>query len=345
MIFLQNKEVVQRRKTKKNKKVILKNSSNKENNLDIQLYSDNKNKQTLKNYGGETQKMKNTEKENFLLKENANLIKNYGPEIYNASRKIEESMISNNIFSNHKMDSKIRVKMVNWMIEVFNAYNSDSNSLFCAVGIMDKYLSQAKVILENSNMHLIGITSMFIASKFEDVVPIRISSVYLKISHKAFSEEQIKNFEKILLSTIEWDVIYSTTYESIKILLFDFNQNNQLMIKSLKMEKVSQIIENTSVYLAKMSLHFHEFLIYLNSAKAIACIVIALDIIKSNSNILSKEADSFLQKWIKFLLNQSGHSVEYLNKVYSKLVDMYSNYDDLNYISHNLNKLHPLYFN
>ncbi len=41
-------------------------------------------------------------------------------------------------------------------------------------------------------MHILGVTAMFIASKFEDVHPLKMKMVHEKIAHKKLSIEKIK---------------------------------------------------------------------------------------------------------------------------------------------------------
>jgi hypothetical protein len=154
---------------KKDKEVIKENLFKKEK-------TDSKNEKTKKT------------KTDFLRKENDNLIVSYGAEVYNYAKQIEELLVCPGMFKNHKMDEKIRTKMVDWMIEVLNAYKSDSQTLFIAVTIMDLFLQKTTNVLENSNMHLIGVTCIYIASKYEDVIPIRMHSIHTKIAHKAFTE-------------------------------------------------------------------------------------------------------------------------------------------------------------
>jgi hypothetical protein len=127
-------------------------------------------------------------KTDFLYLENMNLIKNYGPNVYQYSTEIEKEVVVKKLFERHKLDEKIRTKMVDWMIEVLTAYKSDTQTFFLSVTLMDMYIKKSPTVLDNSHIHLLGITCMYMMSKFEDVIPIRISSVYQKISHRAFSE-------------------------------------------------------------------------------------------------------------------------------------------------------------
>ena len=41
-------------------------------------------------------------------------------------------------------------------------------------------------------MHLMGVTSMYVASKYEDIQPLKIKMVYEKIAHKKLSMDSIR---------------------------------------------------------------------------------------------------------------------------------------------------------
>jgi hypothetical protein len=203
------------------------------------------------------------QKKDFLEKENDNLIIQFGAEIYNCSKDIEMHLICPSLFKNHKMDEKIRTKMIDWMIEVLHAYKSDPQTLFISVAAMDLYLQKSRTQLENSHMHLIGVTCIYIASKYEDVIPIRMNSIHSKIAHKTFSETQIRQQERTILETIGWDLFYVTTYDFIHTYIFDFIHNNTAFIQESNFEKLIENFANVAVYLAKLCLHFEVFSRYL----------------------------------------------------------------------------------
>jgi hypothetical protein len=124
----------------------------------------------------------------YLDRENSLLLRNYGPEVYFYTRDLEKTCISKNFLKRHQINPEIRTKMVDWMIEVLTVYKSEAETFFLAVGIMDSFIDETTLILKSEDVHLIGMVSMFIASKFEDVIPIRMNSMISKIGHDMFSE-------------------------------------------------------------------------------------------------------------------------------------------------------------
>lgn len=59
--------------------------------------------------------------------------------------------------------------MVDWMIEVLTNFRCEDQTFFLAVSLLDRYLKSTTVKHEVSELHLLGVTSMFIASKYEDI--------------------------------------------------------------------------------------------------------------------------------------------------------------------------------
>jgi len=104
--------------------------------------------------------------------ENDALINNYGKQSFHNFRKRELKEIYPELLKSHQVSSFMRTKMVDWMFEVFNAYECAVETYFLAVYTIDKFLNNTKMIINNNNFHLIGVTCIHIATKFEDVFPL-----------------------------------------------------------------------------------------------------------------------------------------------------------------------------
>lgn len=75
----------------------------------------------------------------------------------------------------------MRVKMIGWMMEIFSKLNSKPETLFYAIDIMDEYLALTDKRLENEQIHLIGMTSIYMASKLNEVSPMCLKFVEKKL--------------------------------------------------------------------------------------------------------------------------------------------------------------------
>ena len=234
---------------------------NKENKIDV----DSAEKKTRENSNiniaaievfknkKETYQKKHQEKLNEIL------ISNYGTEIYDTSVELEDKNFFPFPLKNHKIDNDIRTKMIDWMLEVLSAYNSEIFTFNLSVQIMDMYIAKCKTCLSNNEVHLIGIVAMFIASKMEDIYPIRMSHVRTKISHGKFTEKDIRKKEKMVLEALNFDVITTSCSDFIKTFIYDFIHNNRKQIDSLEMWHHIDAFENVTIFLAKLIHHNVEF--------------------------------------------------------------------------------------
>lgn len=95
--------------------------------------------------------------------------------------------------------------MVDWMCEVLNIAFSNicgDQTFFLAVSLLDRYIEargNRNVRFKNSELHLSGVTCMFMASKYEDVKPLLMKTVFNKIGHSKVPEENIKRTELEIL--------------------------------------------------------------------------------------------------------------------------------------------------
>lgn len=60
---------------------------------------------------------------------------------------------------------------------------------------MDHYLSKTIKSHAPADLHLLGVTCMFMASKFEEIYPLKLNVVYEKIAHRKITKDDIKSKE------------------------------------------------------------------------------------------------------------------------------------------------------
>lgn len=269
------------------------------------------------------------------------MVKSLGPELYMST--IELDSIERNYYflKRHNISSNSRTKMVGWMMEVFASYSSEPLSFFLAVEIMDNYLQKAKKKYNEKDLHLIGLVSMYLSSKMEDIIPLHMVHIKKKIGHDKFTENQIIMMERDIINTFDWDIVFITTYDVVKIYLSDFYVNNKDMIHNLKMNIICYDLEVISIFLCKLICLHEAFFKYNKSIMAIGIIIASFDIFRSNYNI-NKEAENFLRQWLLFLVKESKFPVDNVTKVYNKICAFYEDIENINKISSSLCKLYNL---
>ena len=106
--------------------------------------------------------------------------------------------------------------MTDWMIEVCTSFKCSARTYFLAVQIFDNYLVSVKKNgrkIVNKDIHGIGVTAMYLASKYEDIYPLHSKIMSEKIAHRAITAKQILAKEVDFLQTFDFDVDFNTHFD------------------------------------------------------------------------------------------------------------------------------------
>ena len=311
-------------------------NQNNFSSLDSDVNPSENNKEELKFFGVS---------EYYINQISQELISKYGNYFLKSFDKKNLDVPPPDFMSKHEINPLIRTKMVNWMLEVLNSFNSNEETIFCAVKLMDKYIWKTQDKLKSEDIHLIGLVSMYLASKTYDIVPIQMKSLIHTVGHDTFDKSIIKYMEKKIIKTINFDVFCPTTYEFIQFLLYDFYMNNQKSIVGLKLKKLLNILENCSIFLAKMCNHFDKYSTISPIYLSVACVIIAYDMMKDNCKSLTEEKQKFFKDWLQFLYSNIAKTEEIkteIENIYKALENTYNEFGKMNLP--NLVKYHELYF-
>ena len=94
--------------------------------------------------------------------------------------------------------------MVDWIFEVLQAFKMSEQTFFLSVQYMDRYVASVPNRLPLEQLHIVGITCMFIASKYEDITPLFMPTVTKRIGHNRFTKDAILKQERHILSTLSF---------------------------------------------------------------------------------------------------------------------------------------------
>lgn len=103
--------------------------------------------------------------------------------------------------------------MLDWMIEVMSSYNFQHKTYFAGAEIMDRYFDKTQETLTATQLHIIGVQSMLVATKMEEVYPLKMKTVFDKIAHKKIPMTELVDMEKKIVEALDFSVISSTFYD------------------------------------------------------------------------------------------------------------------------------------
>ena len=284
----------------------------------------------------------------FLIKrESEFLFQQEGQNFYLFNQLLENSSskIPKNFLDRHKINPNTRTKMVDWMVEVLSVFKNMDETLFLSINILDLFLFKSKNILKDENIHLIGITAMFIASKFQEIYPITLQNFIVKVSHNKFNENEIIITEKKIIEEISPEsLIVVSIYDFINIYFYNFYYYHKKLFNDIEF-KVFKCIKKTAVYLSKIIIHYISFYEEICSINAIACIFTAVKIIRSSfERLWNNNINTIFSEWIIFLVSQNNMNLTDIEKIGDCIYLAFKYYQKSNYTSRNLNKFSPLDF-
>jgi hypothetical protein len=135
------------------------------------------------------------------------MVSEYVVEIFEYLKELEISTMANPDYmdSQTELEWKMRGILVDWLLEVHTRFRLLPETLFLAVNIIDRFLS-AKIV-QLDRLQLVGVTAMFIASKYEEVLSPHVQN-FRHVADDGFTEEEILSAERFVLAALNYDLSY-----------------------------------------------------------------------------------------------------------------------------------------
>lgn len=108
---------------------------------------------------------------------------------------------------------KMRQILMDWIIEVHSKFRLLPETLFIATNLVDRFLS--KRVISLVKFQLVGLTALFIASKYEEVCCPGVEH-FLHMSDGGYTVEELLKAERYMLSTLQFDMSYPNPLNFIR---------------------------------------------------------------------------------------------------------------------------------
>ena len=143
--------------------------------------------------------------------------KEYLDEIYLHLKSVEKNNLPiENYMGIRQTDinEKMRIILVNWIIEVHFKFHLLSETLFICINIIDRYLSKKDI--NRKYLQLLGVTSLFIACKYEEIYA-PSSKDLIFMTDNAYKIEEMIKMENDILNIVHFDLTYPTSLHFLEI--------------------------------------------------------------------------------------------------------------------------------
>ena len=209
---------------------------------------------------------------------------NYVDDIYIYFRRTESKYCVNpNYMNKHtNINHHMRTILIDWLVEVHLHFKLLPEIMFLTVSIIDRFLERKQVSREK--LQLVGVTAMFLASKYEDINCPEVSQ-FANITANAYTINEILRMEKIILRVLQYQLTVPTSNKFLNLIL-----------------KGSTITKLISSYLIERTLQEIEMLKYCPSMIAASALFIAkkkvgqsrIDELEYNENDMRQCVDDIL---------------------------------------------------
>ncbi|KAL6603291.1 hypothetical protein ACP70R_043652 [Stipagrostis hirtigluma subsp. patula] len=153
--------------------------------------------------------------------------------------------------------------LIDWLVEVSEEYKLVPDTLYLTVYLIDKFLSQKYI--DRQRLQLLGITSMLVASKYEEICAPRVEE-FCFITDNTYSKAEVLKMERQVVNDLGFHLSVPTT----KTFLRRFLRAAQAVCKA-----PSITLGFLANYLAELTLVDYGFLRFLPSVVAASAIFLA----------------------------------------------------------------------
>eukprot|EP00929_Paragymnodinium_shiwhaense_P092517 TRINITY_DN5244_c0_g1_i1.p1 TRINITY_DN5244_c0_g1~~TRINITY_DN5244_c0_g1_i1.p1 ORF type:complete len:461 (-),score=108.22 TRINITY_DN5244_c0_g1_i1:181-1506(-) len=105
------------------------------------------------------------------------------------------------------INSKMRAILIDWLVEVHLKYKMRAETLLLTVSIIDRYLAKCQV--SRKRLQLVGVSSLLIAAKFEEIHPPEVKELAY-ITDNAYSKAEILDMEVKVLCSLGFQICIPT---------------------------------------------------------------------------------------------------------------------------------------
>ncbi|KRX01746.1 Cyclin-like protein [Pseudocohnilembus persalinus] len=146
--------------------------------------------------------------------------------------------------NNKEKSSSVRERLIYWLFEVSSAFNSTNfNTLIKALTILDTFTSLCDEVQDPIMYHQAAITSYFLASKYCDIMPLKMDHVVNTLGNQEYEKQSFLNLEKKILDSLDWDMDFLSSKDFLDLFVYHIFKNQ---VEDLKNDRFVQAIIETA---------------------------------------------------------------------------------------------------
>ncbi|MEN2498440.1 MAG: G1/S-specific cyclin-E1 [Marteilia pararefringens] len=161
-----------------------------------------------------------------LFRDKMNLIREYHRNLRQRDKK--SSKDPSFLDKHREINGEMRSILIDWLMEVCDTYSLHQDTFHLAIDITDRFMNATSYTIFRDQYQLLGITSLFVASKLEEIYPPTIHD-FVYVTDSLYSPDDLKKQEKLIVESLKFDLLSSTIvskYVKFYVQNFDWAQSN-----------------------------------------------------------------------------------------------------------------------
>uniref|UniRef100_H0VRG8 G2/mitotic-specific cyclin-B1 n=1 Tax=Cavia porcellus TaxID=10141 RepID=H0VRG8_CAVPO len=131
-----------------------------------------------------------------------NLCSEYVKDIYAYLRQLEEEQsVKPKYLLGQEVTGNMRAILIDWLVQVQMKFRLLQETMYMTVSIIDRFMQNSCV--PKKMLQLVGVTAMFIASKYEEMYPPEIGD-FAYVTNSTYTKHQIRQMEMKILRVLNF---------------------------------------------------------------------------------------------------------------------------------------------
>ncbi|XP_032069637.1 G2/mitotic-specific cyclin-B1 [Thamnophis elegans] len=133
-----------------------------------------------------------------------NLCSEYVKDIYNYLKFLEgQQSVKADYLAGQEITGNMRAILIDWLVQVQMKFKLLQETMYMTVAIIDRFLQNNKIA--KRMLQLVGVTAMFIASKYEEMFPPEIGD-FAYVTDHTYTSLQIRQMEMKILRSLDFNL-------------------------------------------------------------------------------------------------------------------------------------------
>ncbi|XP_007236731.3 G2/mitotic-specific cyclin-B1 isoform X2 [Astyanax mexicanus] len=134
--------------------------------------------------------------------DNPMLCSEYVKDIYKYLRQLEaDQAVRPRYLEGREVTGNMRAILIDWLVQVQIKFRLLQETMYMTVAIIDRFLQDHPV--PKKRLQLVGVTAMFIASKYEEMYPPEIAD-FAFVTDRAYTTAEIRDMEMTILRVLKF---------------------------------------------------------------------------------------------------------------------------------------------